>query len=134
MNSVKSNKEIISLNCLSWIETPTILVGCIWVANLSVSMTRTYLMFQLSIFLSFIYRIQLVCTKHRMGFPLNQKARAFLIWVRLRIHGLNIKKLVPESDVNLALKGTEALSVFVILKATVEVTSKFDYISITSST
>lgn len=44
-----------------------------------------------------------------------------------------INQKVPESDVNLARKGAELLSVFVILKLMVEVTNKFDSMSIISS-
>jgi hypothetical protein len=44
-----------------------------------------------------------------------------------------ITTVVPESDVNLALNCAAVLSVLVILKLMVDVTSKLDYISIMSS-
>jgi hypothetical protein len=57
-----------------------------------------------------------------------------LLLVKWKINELNYEKNIPESEVNLALKGVPVFSVFVILKLTVEVISKFDYISMISST
>ncbi len=50
-----------------------------------------------------------------------------------KINELYYDKKLPESEVNLALKGTTAFYQFVNLNETVDVISKFDYIYITSS-
>ena len=53
--------------------------------------------------------------------------------VILRISGLRLNRKVPESEVNRALKFAVVFYQLVSLKVTVEVTNKFDYISIISS-
>ena len=59
--------------------------------------------------------------------------QGFLILVILRIRELRLNKKVPESEVNRALKLAVVFYQLVSLKVTVEVTNKFDSISIMSS-
>lgn len=63
-----------------------------------------------------------------MEFLYYQTLINFLILVIQKINGLNyiIIKYLPESDVNLALKGTVVFYQFVNLNEIVDVISKFD--------